>query len=107
MLKKLALVVLFGISNLQAAETPKIGFIQRVKHSRAIIKIAAIIPCIAACISMESIRRTHKDNPEKSTLVKVASGIECISIFIVAIFSRWLLDVDFLKLVVSQPKNDV
>lgn len=102
MLKKLALVVILGINTIQAAETPKAGFIQRIKNSPALVKwTGGIIPFLATGISMEALRRTYKDNPEKSTLVKIVTGIECIALLIAVTFYDWWFRIDFKKWICS------
>jgi hypothetical protein len=97
MLKKLSLVVLFGISNLHATDvSPKTGFIEKVKNSPAIVKVVGgIIPCIVAFISMDAVMRTYKDNPEKLNIVNIAYHIKWISLIIASVFGNLLLRINF------------
>ena len=107
MLKKLALAVLIGISNIQGSDLPKTSLIQKIKNSPPIAKIVGgIIPCIAAFISMDAVIEANKDNPEQHNVVNVAYYIKWTSLIITAFFCDWLFKVDFKKWLLSYPKKD-
>lgn len=106
MLKKLALVVLAGIGNLQAANDPKTGFIQKIKNGSAIVKLfGVVIPCIVTFISMDAVMKAYKDNPEKLNIVNIAYHIKGISLFIATLFSSWLLRNNFRKWIICRAQN--
>lgn len=92
MLKKLVSVVLFGISNLYATDTPKTGLIKKIKHSSTTAKIVVgIMPCIATIISMEIIGRAYKNRPDKNNIVIVAHYIKCIALGVAIVFYDWII----------------
>lgn len=92
MLKKLALIVVLGISNLHAADVPKTSLIKRIKNSPVTLKIVAgIIPCIAAMISMEVVGRVYKNRPDKKKVVIAAHYIKCISLGVFTVFYDWIV----------------
>lgn len=98
MLKRLALVALFGISNLHATDaSSKTGFIQRIKTSSVTVKVVAIVAGIVTFISMDSLLKAYKDNPEKLTISNIAYNIKWISCAIACMFGRWLLEFDIIK----------
>jgi hypothetical protein len=107
MLKKLALIILIGINNIQASDAPKTGFIQKIKNSSITAKVVGgILPCIATFISMEAVIRTNKDNPELPNIVSIAYYIKWISLIIATFFCDWLFKIDFKKWLLSCPKKD-
>ncbi len=92
MLKKLALIVVLGISNLHANDAPKTGLIKRIKHSSTMAKImGGIVPCIATIISMEVIGRVYKDIPDKENIVTAAHYIKCIALGVALVFYDWIV----------------
>lgn len=98
MLKKLALVVLLGISNLHAVETEspaKTSFIQKIKNSSTAAKLMVIIPCIITFISMSPIIKACKDNPEKINIAHIANTIRWIAFGIGAYLSDLLVKINF------------
>lgn len=106
MLKKLVLVILFGISNLYAVDVSTTGFIQNIKKSPTMVKLfGVIVPCIVVFISMDAVVRAYKDNPKLSTAVNIAYHIKGISFFIATIFSSWLLRSSFREWVMCRAQK--
>lgn len=96
MFKKLVLMVLFFISNINATDnTQHVKWTKRVKHSPALVKVfAAIVPCIVAFISMNKVMVNYKDS---EAIVNIAYGIKWGAVSIASIFSNLLLKVNLKK----------
>lgn len=108
MLKRLALVVLFGINNLHAIDAlNKAGFIEKIKNSPTIVKVVGgIIPCIVVVISMDAVMRAYEDNQEKLNIVNIAYHIKGVSLFITTLFYSWLLRMNLKKWFLDSFKNN-
>ena len=92
MLKKMILLLAFGITSAYASDVPKTGLIKRIKNSSATAKIVGgIIPCIATIISMEIIGRTYKGIPDKKSIVTAAHYIKCIALGVALVFYDWIV----------------
>ena len=92
MLKKLALIVVLGISSLHATDVPKTSLMKRIKNSPVTLKIVAgIVPCIAIMVSMEVIGRVYKGRIDKKSIVTAAHYIKCASVGVFTIFYDWIV----------------
>lgn len=93
MFKKLVLVLLFGISALNAEDShAKTGFMQKIKNSPAIVKVVAIIPCLIAFSSLHYLIKEYKDNPDKINIVGYLNYVKWTALAIGGFLFRWLLE---------------
>ena len=92
MLKKMILLLAFGITISYASDVPKTGLIKRIKNSSVTSKIVGgIVPCIAIMVSMEIIGRTYKGIPDKKSIVTAAHYIKCIALGVALVFYDWIV----------------
>lgn len=107
MLKKLALIVVLGISTLHASDVPKTSLIKRIKNSPVTLKIVAgIIPCIATMISMEIIGRVYKNRLDKKKIVTIAHYVKCASLGVFTIFYDWVVKFHIKKRLLKLEKKN-
>lgn len=99
MLKKFVLIILFGISNIQASTTAKDDFIHNVKHSPALVKVfGGIVPCIMIFMSMEALTKAYEHN---TSTFAIAYSIKWIAVIIGCALYKWLIKINLKKWLTS------
>jgi hypothetical protein len=95
MFKKLALMILFFVSNTYTTNTEKVSWTKKIKHSPALVKVfAAIVPCIVTFAAMSKIMVNYKDS---ETIVNIAYFVKWTAASIASIFGNLLMKVNLKK----------